>query len=104
MKITKNGKMEMEYLTDGVVNNGFSDDEDKNERVIREIDFHRDILLIEEVFGKDTKMGRKIMRERIDDFLKTEFEIIPIQTRKAIIIAMVNNKGKSNKKSAETIP
>ena len=59
MRITKDGNMEMEYLADGVVNDGFSGDNEKNERVLRETDFHRDILLTEEVFGKDTKTGGK---------------------------------------------
>jgi len=88
MKINKDGTMEMEYLADGAVNDGFSDDKKKNERIIREIEFHRNLMLIEEVFGKNTRKCRKKTNEFIDDFIMEEIENTPMQTRKAFLRAM----------------
>jgi len=92
MRITKDGKMEMEYLVEGVGNDGFSDDKGKNERVLREMDLHRDILLIEEVFGKDTETSVKKINEFIGGFIMAEIERIPLQTKKAFLRAIEANK------------
>jgi len=49
-------------------------------------------MLIEEVFGKGIKMGRKKTKERIDKFLMVEIGKNPLKTKNAFLAAAETNK------------